>query len=496
MIDYQKLAQDKLKQIAISQKCYTWTPCGKIEEFLKLFDKPDWKVGDTNIFILRAANRVGKTVTGVNIANYLSSPIGNKYLRNVKFFREFRRPNVGRIVTTKNAAETTYPQTIAEWFPAGQYTSHKNAKVYDSIYKFPCKSKFDIFTFERSKDQMESTHLDWVIIDEPMPYKFWTGVQSRLTYGGPIIFLFTALEGSAWIRSEIEKIERINKDVFVKVVTAEDACIEHGVRGHLPHAFIEGKMKSYDEDEQLARLSGGYISLSGMIYKNFEREYHVKSEFIQYWKDCLATGYYNIVNIVDPHPRKMFCIGWYYVFPNGDVVCFGEFPDDTFPSFHKIKSGDMRTEDYADVIKDTEAGFGKKVDVRLMDPNMGHSPNEMGGDSIQKVFSSKGLVYTDPSDSIVNGHQAVKSLLGKPQADQRPQFYIMDWCHNHIFSMENYAWKESKGLDVNEKPETEFDDFADNVRYGALSGFTYYTPSEKREQRKPVWMPNSMRRKK
>ena len=490
-------AQLKLKQIALYQKCYNWAPCGKIEDFLKLFDKPTWEIGQTNIFILRAANRVGKTVTGVNIANFLCQPIGNPYLRKIKFFREFRRPNSGRIVTTKNAAETTYPETIAEWFPRGMYKASKNQKTYDSVFRYPNKSHFDIFTFEKDTKEMESTHLDWVIIDEPMPYKFWAGVQSRLTYGGPIIFLFTALEGSAWIKSEIEKIEHINDDVFLQIVCAEDACIEHGIRGHLPHAYIQGKIKSYDEDEQLARLSGGYIQLAGMIYKNFSREHHVKSDFIPYWNECIKSGFYNIVNIVDPHPRKAFAIGWYYLFPNGDVVCFAEYPDDSFPPYHKIKSGDITIEQYSEVIKLTEAEFKQNVETRLMDPNMGHAPSEMGGESIQKVFANHGLVYTDPSDSIVNRHMAVKSLLSKPQSSgQRPQLYIMDWCKNHIFSMENYAWKPSKGLDVNEKPETEFDDFATLFGYGSLSGFKYYMPRTKRGKMPDFWLPKSMRRSK
>jgi hypothetical protein len=281
------------------------------------------------------------------------------------------------------------------------------------------------------------------MVDEPLPQKHWSALVSRLTFGGPIFFFFTALEGAGWINTDIENPKRLGRDVFVTQMCAEDCCIEHGVRGHLPHAYIESLKQEFDEDELSARLEGAYLSLAGSVYKRFGPA-NIKSAMEPYWLECIAKGFYNIVNVVDPHPRKPFAIGWYFLFPNGDVVAVAEFPDDTFQPYQKLKSFDYSTEDYAALIIETEKALGRPADWRLMDPNMGNSPAEAGSDTYKKKFAACGLTFTDPCDELINGHQAVKDLVGSPDKGRRPSFYVMDVCENHIFGMKNYAWKETR----------------------------------------------------
>ena len=486
-------AEAQLRDLAFrGEKCAFWEPNAKHEAFLRDLDKPAYKVGEKNIHILRANNRGGKSVMATMIAGYLAEPYPNDWLMKSRFLREFRRPNRGRIYTTANAAETTYQDHTKEWLPQGRYRARKRG-AFDAKFRFPATgSMFDIFTFDRDPMAGESTHLDWAMVDEPLPQKHWSALVSRLTFGGPIFMFFTALEGAGWINVDIENEERIGRDVFPTVMCAEDCCIEHGVRGHLPHAYIESLKRDFDEDELSARLEGSYLSLAGAVYKKFGQQ-NTRHEMERYWLECVAKGFYNIVNIIDPHPRKPFAIGWYFVFPNNDVVTVAEFPDDTFPLYHKMKSFDYSTEDYANLIKETEKCFDHPADWRLMDPNMGNSPERAGKGTYKKVFQDCGLTFRDPCDEIINGHIAVKALVGDMAKGRRPSFYVMDVCKNHLFGMKNYAWAETRSAvtGLSERPELVYDDFATLVRYGAMSGFKYWKPDT--AKRKAIWLPKSMR---
>jgi len=270
-------AQERLNELALSgESCLFWVPNAKHEHFLKQLDKPSWLPGEKSIHIIRANNRGGKSVMATMIAGFLAEPYPNDWLMKSKFLREFRRPNRGRIYTTANAAETTYQDHTKEWLPRGRYRTKKRG-AFDAKFRFPAtKSSFDIFTFDRDPMAGESTHLDWAMVDEPLPQKHWSALVSRLTFGGPIFFFFTALEGAGWINTDIESEKRIGKDVFVTQMCAEDCCIEHGVRGHLPHAYIESLKQEFDEDELVARLDGAYLSLAGAVYKKFGQE-HIKT---------------------------------------------------------------------------------------------------------------------------------------------------------------------------------------------------------------------------
>ena len=483
----------ELRRRGFSERCRYYTPNGKIESYIATIDKPAWESGEINIFILRAGNGVGKSALACNLVNFLCRGNVNKWFSASRYLRGFKRPNRGRIYTTGNAAATTYQDEIPKWFPAGAYKPIKGGYRFDSVYTFRNKSVFDMFTFDRDPVQGESTSLDWVVIDEPIPPRFWSGIITRLRFGGPVFIIMTALEGAGWISTLIETEKRVGRDVFVTEVCLEDACIEHGVRGHLPHAFIENVLKNCDEDEIQARVYGKYLTLAGAIYKKFGAA-HILPGMIEYWNECRRTGHINLVNIVDPHPRKPFAIGWYWVFPNDDAVTCAEFPDDSYPPYHTLKSADLRTDDYAAIVHATEDALSRKADRRLMDPNMGNSPESMGGPTIKQRLSDLGLHYLDPCDSIVDGHQAVKTLLGNPNKGVRPSLYVLDHCANHIFGAKNYAWKESRSDDLSEKPSTVYDDFMTLWRYGALSGFKYFPPREKRGPLPKPWLPKTMRR--
>lgn len=471
-----ELALRELGRRVIQERGRYYIPNGKIEKFLKIISK--FPVGDkaTYICILRTGNSFGKSALATVLSAYLSERFANPWLDDIPYLRRFPRKCRGRILTTANAASINYQEEFDKWFPRGRYTPHKDGHTFNRRFTWRNGSEFDILTFDQKPDQGESVTLNWAVVDEPMSRKHWGALRTRFRFGGIIFLILTPLAGSAWYHDQLETPERLGRDVFVLQGHTEDNCVEHGLRGILPHSYIEELRREFEEDELEARLEGGYQHLIGRVYKNFDRTVHVMDEFPLYHQECWDQDRYTLYHQVDPHDRKPFAIGWYASFPNDDTFTIAEWPE---YMFHKVKSCDLDEVDYAKLIKATENDLEHPADVRRMDPNFGNSTKfGLGGKTVKQVLADQGLNYQDTPDDLHEGHQAVRRLLGNPRKKIQPKLYFLSHCVNHIYGMEHYAWKEarddSKG--ISELPELVYKDFPDLVRYGALAGLGYRAP--------------------
>ena len=482
------------------ERCRKYTPCGKVGDYLNLINNAV-NPRDVYIFLLTAANNVGKTTLAVNLAQYLAVGTPNEFFDAIPNLRHFRRPNIGRIVTTATAAQEKYAEKeIPFWFPRGSYTSHRESHAYDVKFRFKRNSShFDLFTFDQDPKQMESVDLDWMIVDEPMPYKLWLPAKARFRNGGLIFMVMTALYDSIWVARELETTDRLGKDVFKARVDAEDACRTHGIRGHMAHEYIVQMERDSDEDEATARLHGGYIAYSGRVYKQFDESFHVWDDLPAYHQECFDKGKYLLYKIVDPHDRKPFAIAWYAVFPNQDKVCIAEWPEG---NFYKMKSSSVSIDEYRHIMIETEKQLGHIADINLEDPNFGNTP-KLNGKTFKQLMagpcdacslSDKFLVecphsiaFLDPPDSNALGISLVKQELGNPHKGIRPKLYFMRHCINSINSHKYWYYvenqKESKGL--SEILADEFSDFCVLTKYGALSRWAYQEAPAPQVLRKP-----------
>ena len=257
------------------------------------------------------------------------------------------------------------------------------------------------------------------ISDEPPPHKLWAAMKTRFRKGGLMVFVLTALEDAAWIDDELEIPERIGKDVFVTVMDTEDSCIEHGVRGHLHHADIEAMFKDFDEAELRARKGGEYLHLAGKIYKTYRADHggHCPLEIHDYHQDEWEKGRFTLYNVMDPHDRKPFALGWYAVFKNGDIYTVAEWPDDSWPPFHKIKDCPYVPKDYAKIIMETEDALGMKDAglrgriVRIIDPNFGNTPSFATKTTIKMDMVKEGQLLGYPVSALGDPLEAVCARL-------------------------------------------------------------------------------------
>src|SRR3990167_52697 len=498
-----EMAKAEAARRAVAEKCRYYTPCGKLQDFANLM-KNAIDPQETYIFICTSANGIGKSVFAANLAAYFCGRIPNMAFNDIAPLRNFIQPNRGRILTTAYAGQTVYAEKeIPAWFPKGQYQSLRESHIYDVKFKFPATgSEFDVFTFNQDPKEGESVTLNWAIIDEPLPYNHWVPLKSRFRFGGIIVFVMTALYDSGWVSDELDTPERIGKDVFKIQIDMEAACKDHGINGHLPHSYITQMTRDTDEDEYEARISGGYLSLSGRVYKQFDDSLHVWDDLPPYHQECWEKNQYTLYQIIDPHDRKPFAIGWYAVFPNQDVVCVAEWP--TF-DFYKAKSSDVQIDEYRKIFKETETAMEHISDVRLMDPEFANAP-KLGNKGAKAAIEGPCLdcyakdksrlacphsFYFDlPPNEIHYGILKVKELLGNKKKNTRPKLYFMRHCKNHVNAHTRWSYvenaKDSKGL--SEMVQDKFKDFCDLARYGALYEFKYI---KKEIIKQEIWKPRN-----
>lgn len=488
----QEARDERLRRIQ-NEACRYYVPNGKIDFYIQEIGrrfKPGKRIWKC---ILRGGNGIGKSVLSVNSASYLADQYRNFYFDQAAYLRDFPRPNRGRIFTTVNGAKNNYDMEFQKWLRRGKYRTLREGKHFNNKYRFENGSEFDIFTFDQPPEQNESVTLNWVIVDEPLPYELWKGLKFRLRFGGIIMFHLTALEGAAWMSDELEIPERLKDDVLVVQGSSEDNCLTHGVRGMTAHETLEDQWRDCDEAQLIARRDGGYAEHGGRIYQSYRDDLtgHVLAKMPPYYAECWRKGLYTLHQVIDPHDRKPWAIAWYAFFPNGADICVAEWPDMSMRPFHKIKSWNWGYDAYARLTVETEAALGVKTPAHMtvMDPNYGPSA-AMTKDTVTSIGAEFQRSYREitgrsrkmcfPNDAITPGHLLVKEALGEPAAldpERRvaPMTFVMEYCHNMRYSLLNYGYKENrdekKGL--SEAPVLQFKDFSDLRRYLATSRAGY-----------------------
>lgn len=341
-------------------------------------------------------------------------------------------------------------------------------------------STIKIMTYEQDAWMYEGPQYHLAILNEPPPYRIMSGIERGVAKNnGTMIFAFTPLGvESAWIHDEI--VSRAGSDPDVCVVWADDIDQDSFMT---KDAIAEFK-KSIDPMEAKARLHGQFQHLEGLIYTTFNPAVHfLKSDQWERVQPLIQDKTVPKGMIVDPHDRRPFAMGWFLVTPTNDIVWFAEWP--TF-EYHKAKTCDVSLPGYVDIIRQMEEGFADSVAWRVIDPNSGPKRNVITGESIVEALAGADLFFDHSvNDDLQAGHVQVREFLEydpeKPLGvGNRPRMYFAPGLHNFAYAMSRYAWKELRGDSraMSEKPAEIGKDFADLVRYGAMTNPQYFNPAE------------------
>ncbi|MFA5300299.1 MAG: terminase family protein [Lutibacter sp.] len=427
------------------EKMRFYEPNGKCEEFIN-------KVGEGGNFIVlfSAANGVGKTVAGANIvANIIwGKENTNKYF-DLPLFKKWPYPKRGRIVSDPENLKVNLIPTLQEWFPSGRYKSQKGGKQYDSVWTTKNGWKFDIMSYEQDAKEFESATLGFAWFDEPPTEAIFKATVARMRKGGVIFISETPLY-AAWLYDHV--IANPDKDLAAKgqrvyvEAEVEDACKQHGIRGHLEHQHIQTMIAEYSEDEKQARVYGKFQHLIGLRFKMFSRDVHVIKPFDINIRD------FCVYEALDTHPREPDMINWIAVDRRGLKYLVAEL---------RIRS-EGGTDELAQRIKTIASQF--RVVRRILEPAAFiKDQHDETGKTLQEKLSNLGLNYLPATKFRTQSDRRIEDALTYQKVNlgdhvefiKAPEFYIFDNCVRTIYEFEHLRWDEWTGKIAEKKGQRE-----------------------------------------
>lgn len=328
------------------------------------------------------------------------------------------------------------------------------------------KSRIVLSGAEQDAMAFEGTNYGFIHMDEPVPRTIWPGImRSTVDQAAPVICTFTPLgANAAWLFHDFVAAADGQK-VWAQYVSIFD-------NPYLPPEAIEEFLNdpTLSDSEKEARIYGRFSMLSDRIYTQFSDDVHIIQPLLP-----PADWVHGMV--VDPHQVRPWAIAYFAVSPRGDIVFYREWPEQ---EFHKIRKDTRSMEEYAILVRTLDGN--RPIQVRLIDPNAGPRKDMMRGvfvPSFVAELSKYDLHFNHQiNDDLDYGEALVKRLLAydprsKVGVLNRPRLYFTSDCRNCIASMRYYSAKTKPGTlgePDEEKRDQTFKDFADLVRYVAVSG--------------------------
>lgn len=375
--------------------------------------------------------------------------------------QDWKFPKRARIYSKPAELESigSLQTAIARLFPKGRYEVSKGRYSYPSVFTTDTGWVLDLFSYERHESEAAGPNIGLQAFNEPPPEPLWKEAVARSRAGGYILGGFTSLLDNVWIVDGLLG-KHDGNDVRVRYGSSCENCREHGVNGSLEHKQIMRVLDQFDPEEREARFTGKPLSMSGRIFKGFDRNVHVAKEVIQP-PDGGVTHYM----AVDPAIGKPMFVVWSYVDAAGVVTVYDEYPDFKFEG---SKDSNLTVADYAQMFKAKEKG--RIISVRIIDRHFAAARRTPGGNTLKADFEEQGLSFqdsysTDGEAEIETGIIQVRKFINydksKPlDSINRPRLVISPNCTNTIAAMERWA-RDPKTL----KPMEIYKDGADCIRY-------------------------------
>jgi hypothetical protein len=193
--------------------------------------------------------------------------------------------------------------------------------------------RFDtVKSFMTNPQGAESSNWDFIHVDEPCPQKmFKAHARGLIDTGGSFWFTLTPL-AEFWINDLFfpQETDKPRNDIW-----AVDGSIYDNP--HLSAEDIESYASLLSDDEKDCRLYGIPMHLTGLIYKEFAHDRHVRQEPPIGWKDWLTPpDNWTIYVQIDVHPRTPHAVLFLAVSPFGHHYYYNDlFVHCTIPDLVK-----------------------------------------------------------------------------------------------------------------------------------------------------------------
>jgi phage terminase large subunit-like protein len=376
---------------------------------------------------------------------------------------------------------------------------------YDAYGK-KCGSVIHIRSYDQQPDTFEGIDSAWIHWDEPPPEKvFKAAERGKIVTNSPSWFTMTPLkEPYIYDKFSLKAFTHGGEDQEIAVIRAPiwDNCRDYcrpcnliipenaeertikrcpkcnQVMGFIPKAGIDQYLSTLDADEREAREEGKWHHLSGLVYKEIDREKHVYDDF------TIPKNWMKIES-VDPHDARP--VHWLFgaVSPE-EIEIEGKKRNRIYWYDYLLAKGDV--DEIVRQVKAKRALHGYEVPYFVvLDKKFGEK-TQMEEKSWQTELERRGisrirLSHSSPGD-VELGHKITREYL-KPQFSQligtaKPgMLWAKRACtgkDSPFHAMCNYQYKENK-----DKPEEEYKDWCDCTRYAAMEQPVYKAPENEKK---------------
>jgi hypothetical protein len=244
--------------------------------------------------------------------------------------------------------------------------------------------------------------------------------------------------------------------------------------GFMAREGIEDYLKTLDPEEREAREKGLWKHLSGLVYKILDRDTHT-------YEDFNIPRNWTKIEAIDPHDAKPTCYLFAAVSPE-EIEIYGKLRNRVYVyDYLSIKDTDLDEMVKKIKSKRESHGYSRSAFI-VMDEKYGRR-TQMEGKCWEDELTFRGignirLSQSKPGD-VELGHKLVREYMkpyfNKSTGTTKPGImFAKKGCsgsNGPIHSLFNYQYDPNK-----DKPEEEFKDFADLVRYVVLEEPRYRQP--------------------
>lgn len=416
-------------------------------------------------------NGSGKTYGLIAILGAFIWPAIAPSCFSAPIFQKFPHPKKIWIVSNPGELGSTgaIQSSIDELWPKNKFSTSKNGRQYNSVFRSDTGWEVELKSTEQNITEFRGANVGIVALNEPVPEDVYRECLARTRKGGIIPGAMTSLDDEPWIVDGILD-KHDGKDYRILYGGVEENCKDHTPGGTLSHDQIERILSKYPEDEQAARRTGKPLSLSGRVFKQFDRGVHVLKHEVR------PTPGSAVYQAVDPAGGKPFAVIWAFADAGGNLTVFDEWPNFTF---FGAKDPGFDIQKYADMFRLKEVGF--TVQARIMDRHFGNTHHKPGARTLREEFEEVGFDFMnsysvgEDDAEIKTGIIKVGSYLAhnkdlKSDSVNHPRIMIAPNCTNTIESLSKWSWDTKSLLGSRTRAkDNHFKDFCDCMRYLVMS---------------------------
>lgn len=352
-----------------------------------------------------------------------------------------------RVVTvdiTQGLEKIVLPE-IKKWIPPSELIQGSWEKSWSKELRtltLANGSFIEFLTYEQDIEKFAGTSRHGIWFDEEPPEAIYVECLLRLLdVGGHWWITMTPLDGMTWTFDRIFEANDPNIDIFV--VSMDD-------NPHLPDESKKIILAGLDKDEKKMRKEGIYVSLGGVIYKNFDFDKHVL-------EPCLPPTHWLHVTGMDHGTTNPTAWLWGAIDDSGRLLIYDEYYERGLVVY-----------EYAQAVREIDNRHismeGVYPEYRVGDPSI-VAKNPITGTSIQLEYMKWGLDIIPGVNDVTAGIDMVGRMM------VQNKLFVTKNCRNLLWELKRYRWKvwEHKKTrdqkDPPQEPQKKNDHACDALRY-------------------------------